>query len=318
MKTPRLMLLTLAALVPGIAAYTWVFGWGVLINLLVAATTAVTTEAVILKIRRQRLTQLADGSALLTGTLLALCLPPLLPLWMVITGTLFALVFGKHVYGGLGQNVFNPAMVGFAVLVLSFPLAMSQWPAVDADTTLTATLAAKSNTVELRADWDGISGATPLDAYRFRAGQTNAEFFIEDTQQNWRHWLWINLAFLAGGLLLLYSGVIRWQAPVAFLVVLGICAMAFYDAGSSASLGSPLFHLFSGAAMLGAFFILTDPVTSPSSARGLLLFGALIGLITFIIRTQGAYPEGIAFAVLLMNATAPLLDQLPGLRTSRA
>ena len=251
MKTPRLMQLTLAALVPGIATYAWVFGWGVLINLLAAAGTAVAAEAVILKLRGQQLKTLVDGSAMLTGILLALCLPPLLPLWMVIIGTLFALVFGKHVYGGLGQNVFNPAMVGFAVLVLSFPLAMSQWPDVETKTPLSSVLNAKTTTTALRADWDGVSGATPLDAYRFRAGQTNAEFFGDRMQQNWQHWIYINLAFLAGGLFLVFSGVIRWQAPAAFLGTLGICAIAFYDGGSSASLGSPMFHLLSGAAKIG-------------------------------------------------------------------
>jgi electron transport complex protein RnfD len=310
MKTMTLMQLTLAALIPGIITAVWLLGPGVLLNLIVAVVTAITVEAAVLKLRHRSLEQLTDGSAVLTGTLLALCLPPLLPFWMVILGTALAMLFGKHIYGGLGQNVFNPAMVGFAILIVSFPLAMSQWPTPDATQSLRELVSAKTYTTELRASWDGMTGATPLDAYRFREGLTNQEFFGEDNASNWTGWVILNLAFLVGGLFLVVRGIIRWQAPVAFLSVLTLLTVLFYDSGSSASLGSPLFHLFSGATMLTAFFILTDPVTCPADTKGLLVFGGCIALITFIIRSSGAYPEGVAFAVLLMNGASPLIDHL--------
>lgn len=313
MKTNRLMLLTVLALLPGGLVMVWQFGVGVAINLLVSVAAAIGIEALMLKLRGRPLMHLADGSALLTGLLIALCLPPLLPVWMIVIANIFALVFAKHLYGGLGHNLFNPAMVGFAVLIVSFPLAMSQWPAP-------ASLADDEDVVHIarvkflltsgQVAYDGITRATPLDAYKFRAGQTNDEFFDTEQTDNWHAWRNINLAFFIGGAFLIYLNVIPWQTPMAMLVTLGFLGLAFFDGGSSGSLGSPLFHLFSGATMLAAFFIVTDPVTSPGYDAGLLVFGAAVGLIAFIIRSIGAYPEGIAFAVLLMNACVPLIDHL--------
>ena len=314
------MHITLLALLPGFTVFAWHFGIGVLLNVAVASLTAVIGEALVLKLRSLPLSSLADGTAALTGALLGLCLPPLLPFWMVAIGAGFAIVFGKHLYGGSGNNVFNPAMVGFAMLVISFPLAMSHWPApfstnsgfTDAGTSFTT----KLNTSAAQEHYDGITAATPLDAYKFRIASTNDEFFsVSGTQEtNWQTWASINLAFLIGGLFLLYRKLIPWQIPASFLVTLGVLSLVFYDGGSSASLGSPAFTLFTGASMLTAFFIATDPVTSPGHRVGLLVFGAGVGLIVFIIRSWGAYPEGVAFAILLMNATAPLIDHVFVLR----
>ena len=172
------------------------------------------------------------------------------------------------------------------------------------------------NTSAAQEHYDGITAATPLDAYKFRIASTNDEFFsVSGTQEtNWQTWASINLAFLMGGLFLLYRKLIPWQIPASFLVTLGVLSLVFYDGGSSASLGSPAFTLFTGASMLTAFFIATDPVTSPGHRVGLLVFGAGVGLIVFIIRSWGAYPEGVAFAILLMNATAPLIDHVFVLR----
>jgi Na+-translocating ferredoxin:NAD+ oxidoreductase subunit D len=314
-NTARIMHITLLALLPGFAVFTWHFGIGVFLNVAVAVTTAVIGEALILKLRSRPLDSLADGTAVLTGALLGLCLPPLLPFWMVAIGTGFAVVFGKHLYGGSGNNVFNPAMVGFAMLIISFPLAMSHWPApgtTDAATSFTK----KMNNGAAQEHYDGITAATPLDAYKFRMASTNDEFFsAPGTQENnWQTWASINLAFLMGGLFLLYRKLIPWQLPASFLATLGMLSLVFYDGGSSASLGSPAFTLFAGASMLTAFFIVTDPVTSPGHKQGLLVFGAGVGVIVFIIRSWGAYPEGVAFAILLMNATAPLIDHVFTLR----
>jgi electron transport complex protein RnfD len=324
-KTAQIMHITLLALLPGFAVFAWHFGIGVLLNVAVASLTAVIGEALVLKLRSLPLSSLADGTAVLTGALLGLCLPPLLPFWMVAIGAGFAVVFGKHLYGGSGNNVFNPAMVGFAMLIISFPLAMSHWPApfstnsgytnsgfTDAVTSFTT----KLNTSAAQEHYDGITAATPLDAYKFRIASTNDEFFsVSGTQEtNWQTWASINLAFLMGGLFLLHRKLIPWQIPASFLTTLGVLSLVFYDGGSSASLGSPAFTLFTGASMLTAFFIATDPVTSPGHRAGLLMFGSGVGLIVFIIRSWGAYPEGVAFAILLMNATAPLIDHVFVLR----
>jgi len=224
--------------------------------------------------------------------LIGLALPPSLPIWMILAGCLFAIIFAKHFYGGLGQNLFNPAMVGYAVLIISFPLAMSNWP-------LPATSLV-----------DGISGATPLDDFKFRGVLSVKEYWQAADGNNWSAWSVINASFLLGGVYLLYIKACTWVAPCTMLGTLALLALFFFDGGSPESLGSPLFHLFSGATMIGAFYIVTDPVTSPDSVRGQAIFGVGVGLLTFIIRTTGAYPEGIAFAVLLMNGCSPLIDYI--------
>ncbi len=314
-KTARIMHITLLALLPGLAVFSWHFGIGILLNVAVAVLTAVICEALILKLRSRPLGSTTDGTAILTGTLLGLCLPPLLPFWMVTFGAGFAIVFGKHLYGGSGNNVFNPAMVGFAMLIISFPLAMSHWPAPGSTDTATS-FSTKLNTSAGQEHYDGITAATPLDAYKFRIAETNDEFFLASGTQenNWRTWASINLAFLMGGLFLLYRKLIPWQTPASFLATLGVLSLVFYDGGSSVSLGSPAFTLLTGATMLTAFFIVTDPVTCPGQKQGLLVFGAGVGLIVFTIRAWGAYPEGVAFGILLMNATAPLIDHVLVLR----
>ncbi len=317
MRTPLIMRKTLLALLPGAVVWCTMFGPGAVINLLMAMLTAIALEAIMLKIRQKPMAQLSDGTILLTGALLGLCLPPLLPVWLVMLGVAFAVIFGKHLYGGTGSNVFNPAMVGYAVLIISFPLAMSFWPAPASEQSVTSVLELKFVPGAEREHFDGITSATPLDAYKFREGLTNDEFFSGERADNWQHWLWLNVAFLAGGIYLLQQKIIPWQTPVAMLATIGVLSLLFYDGGSSESLGSPLFMLFSGACMMAAFFIVTDPVTCPGYKPGLIVFGIGVGLITYIIRAEGAYPEGIAFAVLLMNAASPLIDHLFVLRDQR-
>ena len=172
-----------------------------------------------LKLRDHEIGELRDGGAILTGLLLALCLPPYLPVWMIIVGTTFALVFGKHLYGGLGHNLFNPAMVGYAVLIVSFPLAMSQWqpPAnvqpniqnsAESPDSIASVIKAKLTMNAGRAAYDGRTMATPLDAYKFRSAQTNDEFFVDEQQSNWQAWSYINLAYLLGGLYLVIRKIV--------------------------------------------------------------------------------------------------------------
>ncbi|MBL6692022.1 MAG: RnfABCDGE type electron transport complex subunit D [Pseudomonadales bacterium] len=305
MNSRLIMIYTLLALIPGVLAYTWHFGIGVLLNLVTCMVAALVTDFVVMQLRRRPWQ--TDFASILTGVLIALCLPPLLPLWITVLGTVFALVFGKHIYGGTGHNVFNPAMVGYAMLIVSFPLAMSFWPASATNDPATV-IQAKITFGQGFPTYDGMTSATPLDDYKFREATTNQEYFTGAAADNFQKWMIINLAFLIGGIALIYLKIINWKVPATFLAMLALLAAVFFDSGSSASLGSPMFHLFSGATMLAAFFIITDPVSRPAYPTGILLFAAAVALVTFIIRSIGGYPEGVAFAVLLMNAASPIID----------
>ncbi|MFQ5643661.1 MAG: electron transport complex subunit RsxD [Thiogranum sp.] len=315
----RLMLRVMLALIPGAMALFWFFGWGVLFNLLITSATALLAEAAMLRLRgRPVLPTLNDGSALLTGLLLGLSLPPLAPWWIPVVGTLFAIVVAKHLYGGLGYNPFNPAMVGFVVLIISFPLQMTLWPPAQG---VGAEILGLADTLRLifaetlpaDANLDSVTMATPLDVAKTRFG---LNFTWDEILADPRFgafaghgWEWVNAAFLLGGLWLWQKRAIHWQIPVSMLGTLFFISLLFYVADAD-SFGSPVFHLFSGATMLGAFFIATDPVSAATTRRGRLYYGAGIGVLTYIIRTWGGYPEGIAFAVLLMNMAAPTIDYL--------
>jgi electron transport complex protein RnfD len=314
----RLMARVMLGLIPGILCMSWFFGAGVLINLLIAALTAVVAEATMLAARRRPVrATLLDGSALLTGLLLGLALPPLTPWWMPVIGTGFAIVVAKQLYGGLGYNPFNPAMAGFVVLIISFPLQMTQWPPpLGAPGATPVGLADALSLVSSGALPDGrpldsLTMATPLDSVKTELSldYTWTELVSRPLFGHFAGygWEWVNLCFLAGGLWLWYRRAIHWQIPVAMLGTLFATSLVFYIADSD-SFASPLFHLFSGASMLGAFFIATDPVSAATTPRGRLYYGAGIGFLTIVIRTWGGYPEGVAFAVLLMNMAAPTID----------
>ena len=309
----RMMGFVLLALLPGSLCATWLFGWGILINILLAGLTACIAEAAMLGIRRRAvLPALQDGSALLTGVLLALALPPLAPWWIPVIGSLFAIVIAKQLYGGLGYNPFNPAMAGYVVLLISFPRELSLWPATGRvldlhDTLLLVFSGNLPDTLTL----DAITMATPLDAVKTHLGlsETLTEIHGSGVFGSFAGagWEWINLGFLLGGLVLLQQKIIKWQIPAGMLAGLFLTALLFY-AWNPDIYPSPLFHVFSGAAMLGAFFIATDPVSASTTPRGGLYYGLGIGVLTYVIRTWGGYPDGVAFAVLLMNMAAPTID----------
>jgi electron transport complex protein RnfD len=297
MSTSMIMLWVLLACVPGFIALTVFFGWGTLVNILWLAFWALFFEALVLMLRKRNLVfYLKDYSALVTAVLLGLCIPPFSPWWLGITGMFFAIVIAKHLYGGLGQNLFNPAMVAYAVLLIAFPVEMTNW----------------NIPWGVVSDIDAFTGATALDMFRNeRGGLLVSEFWLQNSafgSLSGIGWEWVNAGFLLGGLMLLYKRIIGWQIPVAMLGSLVVLAALFYDGGSSASGGSPLMHLFGGGTMLGAFFIATDPVTASTTPKGRIIYGVLIGSLTYIIRVWGAYPDGIAFAVLLGNFAAPLID----------
>lgn len=324
-QTSRIMLLVLIAALSGIAAQLWFFGWGTLVQIFLAAISAIAAEAGVLKLRKQPVVAiLKDNSALLTGLLLAVSLPPLAPWWMVVLGTVFAVIIAKQLYGGLGQNPFNPAMIGYVVLLISFPVQMTSWlppheiaatvPGfVDAiNVIFTGHTSSGGDMNTLRMGIDGISQATPLDTFKtsLHAGRTVEQVMqypIYSGMLAGAGWQWVNLAWLAGGVMLLWKNAIRWHIPVSFLLSLAVCATLGW-LFSPESLASPQLHLLSGATMLGAFFILTDPVTASTTNRGRLIFGALAGLLVWLIRSFGGYPDGVAFAVLLANITVPLID----------
>lgn len=316
------MLRVLVALVPAIAVHVWLYGPGVLIQLAVASAVALATEALMLTLRGSPVAPfLSDLSALVTAWLLALSLPSLAPWWLVAVGTAFAIAVAKHLYGGLGNNLFNPAMVGYCVLIISFPAHMTRWPAPVALPGpdlgwIEAAAFIFFGDLPASAALDALTAATPLDVVKTQlaANRTLTEILgqpvghaVPDGS------VWLALAYAAGGLFLLQQRVITWHVPVAYLAALAVVAGLFHAADADRYAG-PLFHLTYGASVIGAFFILTDPVSGPTTPIGKLLFAASAAALTYLIRVFGGYPDGVAFAVLIMNMAVPLIDaytQLP-------
>ena len=312
----QIMLKVLLALIPGIALYVWYFGPAILVSITLASLTALGTEALMLKLRNRPIMPfLKDNSALLTGWLLALSIPPLAPWWMIVVGTTFSIAIAKHLYGGLGNNLFNPAMVGYAVLIISFPMQMTQWIAPHGLGQIEPGFFDQLkyiffNVLPDNVTLDAITMATPLDNLKTHLHLDQPIRQILDMpvygQLAGHGSEMVAWGFLFGGLYLLAARIISWHIPVAYLGILFIIAGIFHllDPGHYAA---PLFHWFSGAAMLGAFFILTDPVSSPTTNKGKLIFAAGAALITYLIRVFGGFPDGVAFATLLMNICVPLI-----------
>ena len=312
-----IMLKVLLALLPGIALYVWYFGPAILVSITLASLTALGTEALMLRLRNRPITPfLKDNSALLTAWLLALSIPPLAPWWLVVVGTAFAIAIAKHLYGGLGNNLFNPAMVGYAVLIISFPAQMTHWVAPHGLVLAELSFAQQLQYIFLGAlphglTLDAVTMATPLDTLK-------THLHLDESVQQ----------------ILEYADLRPDRAGTAAKWWRGdscsagcICSPRASSAGTSRSpiwsrcspspassiwsipahYVAPLFHWFSGAAMLGAFFILTDPVSSPTTNKGRLIYAAGAALLTYLIRTFGGFPDGVAFATLLMNICVPLI-----------
>lgn len=317
---PLVMRRVLYALVPAAICYTWFFGYGLIVNFVLAAVAALLTEAAVLRIRGRGTRQaLRDGSALVTAALLAFALPPLVPAWIPVLGSVIAIMLAKQLYGGLGKNLFNPAMVGYVFLLISFPVEMTQWipPRMgDIDyqhlTVVQNLNYSLTGRLPAALDIDILTRATPLDVMKegLRAGRSFAELRSGSLFGDFggRGWEWVANLIALGGLYLLYTGTIRWQIPAAMLAGLMAPAIGLNLLDPNHYAG-PGFHLFSGATLLCAFFIATDPVSAAATNRGRLIFGASIGILTYMIRTWGGYPDGVAFAVLLMNGAVPLIDR---------
>lgn len=317
----RTMLLVILALLPATLLGLVEFGWPAIFLFLTTITAAVLAEAAALRIAGKPVKPfLFDGSALLTGWLLVMTLPPAAPWWIGVVGALLAIVVAKQVFGGIGQNVFNPAMVARVALLISFPLEMTTF------TTPTPLLSSNSPgfldglAVTFGGDAaqiDAMSSATTLGHIKTELGRDipldQASSAIDSLWSiTWGHTAGSLgetsvLLLLLGGLFLIYKKVITWHIPVAMLGTIALLAGIFHLIDPNQYL-DPVTHLITGGAILGAFFIATDLVTSPVSARGQLVFGAGCGLLVYVIRTWAGYPEGVAFAVMLMNACVPLID----------
>lgn len=322
----RVMRQVLYALIPATVAYVWFFGWGIVIQMAIAILFALAAETVMLWLRERPLQPfITDYSAVVTAVLLAWAMPPTAPWWLIAIGVVFAIVFAKHLYGGLGHNLFNPAMAGYVVLLISFPQEMTTWlvPERILDDEFRMTFGQTMATIltgsfPASVNVDAVTSATPLDYMRTQlaGNQTIVEIRAHPMFGDFGGvgWEWIGNFLVLGGLWLMYQRVISWQIPLGVLLGLGATAALFYgiDPGSHAS---PAFHVFSGAAILCAFFIATDPVTAATSNKGRFIYALGIGILIYVIRTWGGYPDGVAFAVLLMNMSAPLIDHYTKPRT---
>ena len=309
----RVMLQVLAALLPGIAVYVWLLGPIILVQIGIATLAALLAEAIMLKLLARPLgVFLGDGSAVVTAWLIALAFPPLAPWWLVVVGVFFAIVVAKHLYGGLGQNPFNPAMIAFAVCIVSFPALMSQWPPVDLQSSFVDRLAL---VLGQAPRVDAMSGATPLDALKTALKLGDGSATVSTVMGNaqtfgylaGRGWEWVAAAYLLGGLWLWQRRIISWHAPFGFIAGIALLAAGLW-LWAPDQFANPLFHLLSGGSMLGAFFIVTDPVSGCTTAKGKLIFGLAAGVLAYVIRVFGGYPDGVAFAVLLLNICVPLID----------
>ena len=324
-ETPKLMRLVIMAAIPGIAAQCYFFGWGSLIQVLFAIAFAVLAEITFLSIRDKNIkAQITDYSAVLTGLLIGVSVPSLAPWWITAIGSIFAIVVVKQLYGGLGFNLFNPAMAAYVLLLVSFPLEMTSWqPAKELlvyDISffnhlwliLTGYTWEGFSVEQIRMNIDGVTMATPLDTLKtsismgLTVTESNASsVFGEHFSLGWE---WVNGAFLLGGLILIAKKAIDWVIPVSFLGFLLVFSFIAYSVSPDSS-ASTMFHYLSGGTMLGAFFILTDPVSASTTHKGRIIYAGLAALLVYLIRKFGGYPDAIAFAVLLCNMAVPLIDQ---------
>jgi electron transport complex protein RnfD len=319
-SVPVIMRRVLYALLPAALCHTWFFGPGLLVNFALTAVAALLTEGAVLKLRgRDTRHALRDCSALVTAALLSFALPPFVPFWIPLLGGAIAITLAKQLYGGLGKNLFNPAMVGYVFLLLSFPVEMTQWlPPRMGDLDYQRLSVGQhvnyvfTGRLPAGIGIDALTRATPLDLVKegLRTGRPFAEIRSGSLFGDFggRGWEWVANLIALGGLYLLYSGTIRWHIPTAFFAGLLVPATIFYLVDPN-GYGAPGFHVFAGASMLGAFFIATEPVSAAGTLRGRLIYGAGIGLFVYLLRTWGGYPDGVAFSVLLMNGAVPLINR---------
>jgi RnfABCDGE-type electron transport complex D subunit len=316
----KVMGTVLLALTPATLFGFWLYGWPAINLWAVSLIAAIVGEAFALRLQNRAVRPaLMDGSGILTAWLLAISLPPFAPWWIAVLGSLFAVIIGKQVFGGLGQNVFNPAMAARVMLLISFPLEMTTWVAPAPLGSAQAPSWIESLRITfLSQPIDGMASASLLGHVKteFTRGVGLDQALVGYYEP--MNMLWGSRAgslgetaavlLLIGGLFLIARRIITWHAPFAMLLGVAVPALLF-NAIDGNHYAGPMYHLLTGGLMLGAFFIVTDPVTSPNTTTGQLIFGFGCGLLTWIIRTWGGYPEGVAFAVMIMNTVAPIIDQ---------
>lgn len=294
---PKIMWTVVLALAPAVIFSVCHFGFTAFKILVLGASSAVIFEALVQKLRKKSIT-VGDGSAFLSGLLLAMCLPPSVPYFIPIVGSFIAIVVAKHSMGGLGHNIFNPAHIGRAALMLSWPVYMTTW-------TIMATKA------------DTVSSATPLEILKHQGYNQLVELFGNQSHMYKSLFLGLRngclgetsvLLLILGGILLIYKGYIDWTVPAVMIGTVGVLTWIFGPAGFFS--GDPLFHTMAGGLVLGAFFMATDMVTTPITRKGKIIFAFGAGSLTVLIRLIGGYPEGVCYSLLLMNCITPLLDKL--------
>lgn len=297
---PRIMYSVVVALIPAMFVGVYLFGFQALAIILLSVVASMATEAGAQRMMGRKVT-ISDGSAVITGILLALNLPPTVPWWLVVTGSAIAIVIGKQIYGGLGYNPFNPALVARVILLISFPVQMTSWVkptplfsrAIDVVTTATPLGEMKTHLL-VKNSLEGFTMGELWNPFIGNIGGCIGETSV--------------IALLLGAGFLLYRGYISWHIPITFIGTVFILSGFFWLINPDQYM-NPLFHILTGGLMLGAFYMATDMVTSPVTARGMMVFGAGCGVITIIIRLFGGYPEGVSYSILLMNAATPLIDR---------
>lgn len=285
------------ALAPAAIFGSFYFGMTAFINIVVCIVAAVGSEYIVQKIRKVKITAF-DGSAFLTGLLLAMCIPPGLPYYMTALGSIFAIVVAKHSMGGLGYNIFNPAHIGRAALMVSWPLAMTTWS-------------------KLTTSVDVVTSATPLGMLKLEGYSKLIETFGSKSElykamlfgtRNGSIGETCTILLVLGGVYLLYKKIISWEIPVVMIATVGLLTWIFGKNGLFT--GDPVFHMMAGGLIIGAFFMATDMVTVPITAKGQIIFAVGAGILTTLIRLVGGYPEGVCYSILLMNTVTPLIDRM--------
>ncbi|MDH4038364.1 MAG: RnfABCDGE type electron transport complex subunit D [Candidatus Krumholzibacteria bacterium] len=310
--TPMIMRHVIYSLVPAMLAAAWYFGLSAIMIIVATVAGAMLTEWFFKGRRPFRDSTVADGSAAVTGVLLALTLPPSIPLWMAFLGGAIAIVFGKLIFGGLGHNIFNPSLVGRAFLQASFPVALTTWTAQRGAGGMFGLQGGNLALPLLRPDIDAITTATPLARMKFEATATPlGDLLTGATAGSVGETSAILL--LVGGAYLAYRKFLNWRIPLAIFV--GVYAVATLLHLLDGTRPDGLFHLMSGGLMLGALFMATDPVTSPVTPLGMWVFGAGTGALVVVIRQFSGLPEGVMYAILLMNGLTPLIDRVTQPRT---
>jgi len=306
----KIMRNVIIALLPLMFVSFYFFGIGAIIVTVTSVASCILIEYLIQRFFFDKNENtINDGSAIITGILLAFNLPSSLPIWMVIIGSLVAIGIAKMSYGGIGKNIFNPALVGRVFLLISFPVEMTKWP-----------LPLKNTT----ALTDAITGPTMLSSARNGMFNGHALSKVIENTPSYIDMFFGNkggslgevsvLVIIIGGLFLLFKKIISWHTPVSFILTVFIFTGILWEKNPNIYM-NPVFHILAGGLMLGAIFMATDPVTSPMTKNGKIIFGLGCGIITVIIRTWGSYPEGVSFAILIMNAFVPLINN--GFRPKR-